>query len=257
MKSDILLIGENHSGGYNFKKIVKERNFKPNLLLVEGPFEKNDNVENILLDFKINCKIEYPSQLFPLISEEDKAKYIKNRNIPKNIEMKGLWDPEKRIFLESINELCLEYYKLGNMESEDSLLSGDTAFKFRKMQVLLKPLSSYLKKLKEIVYIKEEKEYLNWQIGQIERILNEIDCNKYDENKIDELVFINSIRKLEQFEKQRETLTFRTNNFSFLNTIRENLSLKDIAVIVGSKHVKYLSKMLKKNGHVIYEEIVG
>ena len=257
MKSEILLIGENHLGEYNLKKTIEKNKFKPKLLLVEGPFEKEEKIENILLDFKINSKLEYPSKLFPLISEEDKQKYINDRNIPKNIEIKGLWNPNIKIFQESVNELCLEYYKLGNLDLEESFLGGSTSFNFLKIGELLKPIKPYLNKLKNLNLIKEEKDYLNWQIDQVNRILNEIDSNKEDNEKINELTFINSIRKLEQFEKQRETLTFRTNNHIFLNTINNNLQSRKIIVIVGSKHLFYLTKSLKRKGHNVEQLILG
>lgn len=101
-----LLIGEYHDNSYNFSKIIKELNFKPQLLLVEGPFEKlNNKRKNIVQDF-INKNPNFQKSFFINFDNKSRIQYKSQRNISNNIEIYGLEDLNLASFRSATALLC-------------------------------------------------------------------------------------------------------------------------------------------------------
>lgn len=258
MKKRALIIGEMHSNEYNFKKIAKEFNFTPDILIVEGPFEQlNNNRKNIVEDF-LNENPIFPKNLFLNI---DKNEYLDQRGIPHKMEIYGIEDLSLAYFRAGITLLCKNYYEIDNKTSKQ-LFSNNEKELEKEIRILFEdyrskfvPIFKYLIKISnEKIYTKNEKKLIEWQASVVQSIIKQIDNAIRDKKSLYEITFLNQLRSSDVFEKQFKFHSNSTRNKVFIDSLTHMYkNYENIGLIIGSSHYNFIANNLKKMNYEIIE----
>lgn len=258
MKKRALVIGEKHCNKYDFKKTANLLNFKPDILIVEGPFDQmNSKRKNIIEDF-YNTNPTFPKNFFINI---DKGKYIEQKGIPKNMEIYGIEDLNLAHFRSAITLLCNNYYEIDNQTTKQLLSNNENEVEeeikilFDEYKNKFVPLHSYLVKLSnEKTYTKNEKKLIEWQVGVVQSIIKQMDNAIREKKFLYEIVYFNYMRSSEIFERQFKVHSNSTRNKIFVDSLTYIYpSYENIGVIVGSDHSKFITNNLKRMGYEIIE----
>lgn len=242
-----LIIGESNTKEYNFTSICKEKKFKPDILLVEGPFS-HMNSERIN-SYKKFLK-EYPDFNSKLFVEEDNS-YTEKRGIyPQGkYEVHGLDDLGLTRLRNISTRVFLKYYNL--KDSIDSKnISNDDSIKeiISQYKKVLEPIHNYSNVLlNKKIYSKNEKKIISWQRNTAQTIIKEINtCLEL--NDLYKVIFHNKTRVSVMFEKQMMSHIVHTRNKIFLeNILGLDYKYENVAVILGKEHSNFIKRNLSRN----------
>lgn len=264
MNKKVLLIGEYHHNTYSFNEIAKKLNFKPEILLVEGPFDKiNTNntrtAVNNFIENNPNLLKIFPTEFFINFTEEHRKHYRIQRGITSRMKVYGIEDLNLASFRSAVSLLCKNYYEIDNSNTKqlmtiDNDLENTIAKIFEEYKRKFLPIYNYLTQLsKEKTYTKNEKILIEWQMSMIQSILKQIDNGLKDKDNLYQLTFLNQMRSGELFDKPLNYHCHYTRNKIFLETIQQlNNGYKDIGIIVGEAHYSYLkNNLIKMNYDII------
>jgi len=258
MKKNALVVGEIHSEKYDFKSIANLLKFKPDILIVEGPFDQmNSKRKNIIEDF-LKSYPTFPKSFFLNI---DKNEYLKLKGIPKDLKVYGIEDLNLASFRSAITLLCKNYYEIDDQSSKQ-LFSNDEKELEKEIRILFEeyrskfvPLHSYLIKLSnERTYTKNEKKLIEWQASVVQSIIKQMDSAIREGKSLYQLTFLNQLRVTDIFEKQFYYHSHSTRNKIFVDSLTNIYSNYDnIGVIVGADHSKFIANNLRRmNYNIVY-----
>jgi len=265
MNKKVLLIGEQHHDTYNFNGIAKKLKFKPEILLVEGPFDKinTNNTRTGIKNFIDNNPIlqkNFPYEFFINFTDEHRKHFKNQRGITSRMKVYGIEDLNLSSFRAAVALLCKNYYEIDNSNTKqlmtiDHDLENTIAKIFEEYKRKFIPIFDYLTILsKEKTYTKNERILIEWQMSMVQAILKQIDNGLRDKDSLYQLTFLNQMRSGELFDKPLNYHCHYTRNKVFLETIQQlNNGYSDIGIIVGEAHYNYLKNHLIKMNY----EIIG
>jgi len=251
-----LIIGEFHSNEYNFTQICRELNFKPDLLLVEGPFEKyGDRRKNLIKDF-FDKNPTYKKTSFIDINKEE---YLLNRGINKDLEINGIENYGLSSFRGLICLLSNKYYELERADAKDYMeidekIDDKINLIFLKCKTKITPLFNYMTFLSnDKSFSKYEKVLIDWQKSVLQSILKQIDTGLNGDKSSHQIIFENYLHKTELFDKPMMFHSINTRNKMFVETIDLlNNKYDNIGIIVGEAHYNFIkNNLIRRNYNII------